>query len=147
MDSRIDWDLKEMLELWLAGWSYSDLGKRYGRDHSTIMHHIQKKFPVEYENRKVNRVALPYRGKRVSADERRKRILERKDVAPQYAHLMRYDDDINEGKSYTEYLKEALKRPAERHYDRLVGDAFHAVGKEFRYRGITKHLVDDEEVS
>lgn len=42
MDARITYDLEEMFELRRKGWSYKSLGKKYGRDHSTIVHHCLK---------------------------------------------------------------------------------------------------------
>lgn len=40
--SRMNYDLEEMLELRRQGWTTPALGARYGKDHTTILHHCRK---------------------------------------------------------------------------------------------------------
>lgn len=48
IDYRIDYDLNEMVRLYERGWSLNALGRRYHRDHTTILHQLKKIIPDRY---------------------------------------------------------------------------------------------------
>lgn len=93
-----------MIELRLSGWSYSSLGREFGKEHTTIMYHCKRLIESE-------------RPTRLEEEEYSDNPL-KLCVVPKYAYLM--DEKLCEGKTYKEYLAESLKRPAEKHYFKLV---------------------------
>jgi len=90
-------DILEMLSLRENGWSYSSLGRRYHKDHTTIIYHCQK----------WNVYKLP---------PQPPPILDEEDIAPPLppVRLYKYDYILNEpvckGKRYHEYLAEMEER-------------------------------------
>lgn len=107
LDSRrMDFDLMEMFVLRRAGWSYSSLGRKYRKDHTTIMHHCKKHAVVPlvpvFNPRENNMKMIPVM------------VVEKRFVPGKYdAYLAQ---QTNPGKSYKQYLAEAKKRPIEKDY-------------------------------
>lgn len=91
-------DVEEMLELCKDGWSYSELGRRYGKDHTTILYHCRK--------HGIRAVGTP--------------------TEPPKPHKYDYifNESINPGKSYKEYLAEAMERPDEKAYREKFANLF-----------------------
>jgi hypothetical protein len=104
-------DVMEMLELRRQGSTYSELGRKYGKDHTTIMHSC-KKFGV-FPNMPMPQVIKLKKGidKLFLDDE--KPVVHR-NIQDKYAYI--FDEPVNPGKSYEEYMADARKRPAERRY-------------------------------
>lgn len=101
----IGFDLEEMLELRRQGWSYSALGFKYGRDHSTMVRHCLKA-GVE--------PIIPIR-RRPSVPEVIPWVPKAKEpIVDKYAYV--FDTPIHAGRSYESYLAEAMQRPTERAY-------------------------------
>lgn len=110
-----------MLELRKQGWSYSALGRRYGKDHTTILYHCEKanvapEVPVviqkTFKNEKIINVAI---------EPKEKEIPKPPPKPDKYANIISPKE--KKLRSYASYLKEALRRPIERHYfntERLV---------------------------
>lgn len=98
-------DVDEMIELWKTGeWSYSALARKYGKDHTTIMHHIKR---VGLWIPKPVLVIVRPRKKRTAY------FLPPPVIVPpqtphKYDHLL-YEQEPNKGKTYAQYLKEAKK--------------------------------------
>lgn len=108
---RMNFDLHEMFSFRRAGWSYSDLGRKYGKDHSTIMHHCRK-YGI------VAEVLISRRKPRIL--KKRQGVLPKVKKSPtvpktdKYAHILY--PPTKKARSYKSYLKEAMLRPTERHY-------------------------------
>lgn len=104
----MNYDVQEMLELYRTGeWTHVQLGEKYGKDRTTIMHHIKKAgIPTVKREKKPVPVKI---GKQ--------KPVKSEPVVDKYAHV--YDPPVNKGKRYQDYLEEALKRPTERHYHDL----------------------------
>lgn len=123
MDARINWDINEMFELRRKGWSYAALGRKYKKDHTTMMHHCRI-------NRIVPLVPVFYQREVATKNCKKTIVVSVSNLLPELPKPKeyKYDHLINElmkpGKTYKQYLKEALKRPAERHYDNVFGDAY-----------------------
>jgi hypothetical protein len=104
-------DVMEMLELRAKGWTYSELGRKYGKDHTTIMHSC-KKFGV-VPNQPVPAQRIP----KVPSDpfqEEERPMKKKKKIQDKYAYI--FDEPVNPGKTYAQYMADARKRPAERQY-------------------------------
>lgn len=139
-DARVDWDVQEMLRLRQEGWSYHRLGSKYGRDHSTIMYHClreglvgihaQKKakdieemfelrqqgwnYPALAEKFGIRREAIFAHCKKnhlTTKELLAAGVVMHKKRPPVYRGLQDDGEQINPGKSYAEYLQEALQRP------------------------------------
>lgn len=105
-------DVIEMLELRRQGWSTPALGRKYGKDHTTIIYHCRKfniqpsgpsislKFVLEKKNNLPREVKPP--------------------EPPPPPAVHKYDYLINEmmyaGKTAKQYQQDALQRPVESHY-------------------------------
>jgi hypothetical protein len=98
----MDFNLEEMLLLRAQGWSTIALGNRYQKDHTTIVYHC-KKHGVSVPPRITESGTLPI--KEVSAPAR----LPSRD---KYAYA--YEEPINNGKSYKEYLREQKMRESKK---------------------------------
>lgn len=117
--SRMDYDMIEMLTLRTQYWSSTRLARKYGKDHSTILHHC-KRYGA-YPGGPVPTVLVPAQRVWESLEEE---TIDKRPPKPlstyKYAYL--FDEPINVGKlSYREYEKEALKRPAEAAYRKMFG--------------------------
>lgn len=131
IDGRITYDLIEMLQLRGKGWSYQELAVRYERERTTLLHQGKKwgvevgcvvvadpdGFPVVigFDDTiidKNKRVAAPILKKTVNEMKGKKIPVK----ISKYQHL--FEDQINPGKSYAQYVKEAKKRPLEGRYMR-----------------------------
>lgn len=133
VDSRIDYNIEEMIHLWRnEGWSFSALARRYNRDHTTILSQIRRQVPDEYlewHNKRTTKKLKP-KDKRIKvrlfgADSGLNHHPDPEIVEAQREHLLDAEGPINYGKSYKEYVAESLTRAAERHYKGLFGDALH----------------------
>jgi hypothetical protein len=123
--------LPECAALYATGeWTSVTLGRKYGKDHSTILHHMKKLGIVPDPDATARRLerSPSHRGKKMRVKFSAKLLkhhecqpkVKRAPVADKYAYLFA-PDVINRGKTYAEYLAEALTRPAERHYHELYG--------------------------
>lgn len=103
----ITFDIKQMVELRIAGWGYTQLGRHFNKDHSTIMYHcrrIKVEPNVELTLEQIAKInALPIR---IPKNEQKKTY--------KYDYLL--DEPINRGKSYKQYLLDSKKRPVEQAY-------------------------------
>lgn len=116
-------DVSEMLSLRVLGWSSPQLARRYGVDHSTILYHC-KRFGA-YKGGAEPAVVAITREREVREPPRKA------DFAVQKAHKYEYvwNEATNPGKrSYRDYEREAMQRPAESHYRKTQG----------RERGLSK---------
>ena len=106
----ITFDIHEMIQLFASGtWTYSALGRRYGKDHTSIMHHVKKLGLVKHQP-----IPPQVQQMKFVIEVPEEEILAAR-VAPKYQHLLE-ESRACPGKSYKEYLAEALKRPVERRY-------------------------------
>lgn len=150
----MDFDLSEMLELRKSGWSTLALGRRYGKDHTTILHHCKKRGiePPQYKFHTLRKsaVCVPKIQKTPLTEEERKalRVKVAHDQALKQFVKSSSETGLTEGqialekvwiesggaafvskrtreKTYAEYLREAQKRPTERYYDERVGFEIH----------------------
>lgn len=116
----VGFDLEEMLELRRKGWSFKALGFKYGKDHTTMVHHCHRNnvHPEGREFRKPKRRILK-RIKPVKVVPKiEKPVWKPKPQEPKvdkYAEVYDYQERPST-RSYASYLKEALKRPVEKHY-------------------------------
>lgn len=114
----MDFNLREMLQLRGEGWSYSALGRKYNKDHTTILYHclrlgVAKNQPPSLASiQEMERLKINEQGEIEEEEEEEEVVIPR--VAPKYAYLV--DEEVNRGKMYHEYLKEMLTRPIERRY-------------------------------
>lgn len=109
----MDFDLQEMLALYATGeWSSAALGRKYGKDHTTILHHAKKAGIVPDPNASRRKRVAPPSAKFMIPQRAKSKLAP--PVVDKYAYL--FDPPINPGKTYAEYQAEALKRPAEAHY-------------------------------
>jgi hypothetical protein len=103
---RMNFDLHEMLNLRRSGWSFSALGFKYGKDHTTIMHHCKKHGVVSQIPVYTSRGNVP---RPMFIEEVRKNFIPGK-----------YDEYLsqptNPGKTYKQYLAEAKNRTIEKDY-------------------------------
>ncbi len=85
----------EMVTLHLLGWSSVSLGKKFGKDHTTILHHLRKcGIPADHR-----RPTYEPTEEEIGAIE----IFVQAEPTPiKYAHLLM--EKINQGKSYSQYL-------------------------------------------
>lgn len=100
-----------MIQLRKEGWGYSALGRKFSKDHTTIMYHCIR---LGLGTSKKGREELTSEGVRAYL------LRKNGDTPPpkkvhKYDHLL-YEQNVNPGKSYKEYLKEAMMRGTERNY-------------------------------
>lgn len=101
-------DIQEMLHYRSLGMGFSELGRKYGKDHTTIIYHC-KRYGV------TPAVAPPDLGTL--------EVVPSYEPPPprekyKYQHLLE-EEDLNPGKTYKQYLAEALKRPVEKRYHEI----------------------------
>lgn len=131
----ITFDIREMIKLRSEGWGYSALARRYKKDHSTIIYHCQRLNVKQNEllpedlAKKEFLIELADTTSGRAVKERKIKSL----VLPKYAYLM--DEPVNRGKTYKEYLAEALKRPIEKRYHDIY----------YRNFGVTRLAQHQEE--
>ncbi len=102
----VNFDLQRMITLRVDGWSYSALGREFQKDHTTIMYHC----------RRLGLSGAPLR--KVKVPEIFSLVVKRPpSQPPKYALLL--ETPLNPGKTYKEYLEEALRRPIERRYHKI----------------------------
>lgn len=100
-----------MIQLRKEGWGYSALGKKFSKDHTTIMYHCIR---LGLGTSKKGRGEL-------TSDGVKEYLLRKNGITPpprkvhKYDYLL-YEKNVNPGKSYKEYLKEALQRQTDRNY-------------------------------
>jgi len=138
-------DVMEMLDLRSQGWSYSALGRKYGKDHTTIMHSC-KKFGVVPNKPIPVQEEKPKNGVADTFYEEEKPVVKR-NIQDKYAHI--WDEPVNPGKTYEEYMADARKRPAERRYMETWGSepnwtGIYAGGKK-KKEGPSKRELDEIE--
>lgn len=106
---RNTFDVDEMLALRRVGWTFTRLAQAYEVDHSTIIYHCQK-HKVEPETDVRIGVARPGRGEKKQRPSVKKVPPPEKPVKlSKYEHL--FNDPINPGKPYSEYMKQEKARP------------------------------------
>lgn len=105
-------DVMEMLELRAQGWTFAALGRKYGKDHTTIIHSCKKFSVVPNQPVRNERIKKGLPG---SFQMEEKSVLKKKKrIQDKYAYI--FDEPVNPGKTYEQYLAEAKKRPIEKHY-------------------------------
>lgn len=109
-------DVMEMLELRRQGVSYSELGRKYGKDHTTIMHSC-KKFGVVPNTPMPQGINLK-KASDTPLNEEEEPVV-KLNIQDKYAYI--FDQAVNPGKTYQEYLAEARKRPIEKRYSETWG--------------------------
>lgn len=95
-------DIEEMFELRRQGWNYPALSEKFGICKEVIFAHCKKNHLTTKE--------LLAAG-----------VVMHKKRPPLYRGLQDDGEQINPGKSYAEYLQEALKRPTEAAYGHHIG--------------------------
>jgi hypothetical protein len=105
-------DVMEMLELRRQGATYSELGRKYGKDHTTIMHSCKKfgvvpNMPMPQVNSLKKAINTPF-------NEEDRPIVKR-NIQDKYAHI--FDEPVCEGKTYERLCVMNRKTPG----DDLVG--------------------------
>lgn len=101
-------NVNKMLELRVLGWSYSKLGRYFHKDHTTIIYHCNKWGIQPFQK--------PPPVPKIEYEEREEPEAPPKKVYKYLDLMEKQDGPINPGKSYKEYLKEALQRPIEKRY-------------------------------
>ncbi len=125
-------DVNEMLKLRAMGWGFSELGRKYGKDHTTIMYHCQKFGVVAFEPPPL----MPNIEWIVERETDNIFTRQQKGRSKYDYLLLEADGKINEGKSYKQYIEDAKKQKDGQWY-RLYA------GKPRRFTGLTKS--DSEE--
>lgn len=125
---RMDYDIEEMFSLRRAGWSYSALGRKYGKDHTTIMYHCNEhgvvpEVPVKPFRNPVRAFVKALEKRRPFVwDKETKKFIDpsQAKIEPPAPKVDKYAEIISpktkKPRSYASLLKEAMRRPAERHY-------------------------------
>ncbi len=112
MGPQYTFNVNKMLELRVLGWSYSALGRRFHKDHTTIMYHCSKWKIVPLKQ------PPPIPQMQFNTEDRTFTEAPEPPRAFKYPDPFERDGRINPGKSYKEYLKDSLKRKTERNYHR-----------------------------
>lgn len=103
----MDFDIDEMLLLRAQGWSTIALGRKYNKDHTTILYHCKKHGVM---------VLVYKRHTKESAEEEQEEYFPpMQPVAPKvikYAYIL--EERRNPGKSYKEYVAEQKRRAQEK---------------------------------
>lgn len=127
--SRMDYDLSEVFSLRIAGWSHQRIANKIGKDHTTVVHHCVKHgvYPAVtflVPLNEAEKLLLPHLAKgawkaypKTEAGRPQGRAGFAVNKPDKYADI--FDEPRNPGKSYKDYLREANKRSAERHYNSL----------------------------
>ncbi len=102
---KITFNILEMLQLRIQGWSTISLGAKYNRDHTTILYHC-KKYGIEPG--KLPIAEIP--NIKFTIDEPEEFTPKTPPKIYKYAHLF-FNEKINEGKSYREYIDEVSNKP------------------------------------
>ncbi len=108
----LTFDIRAMLELRAMGVSYSELGRKFHKDHTTIMHHCVKYgvYPSHPATTEVPAIKWQYYVEPEPVYEA---------PVPKYAHLI--EEDAGRNKTYKQYLAESLARKAEKHFSEKFG--------------------------
>lgn len=133
-------DLAQMVALRLEDpikWTYSALGRHFHKDHTTIMYHCQRLGirPPQVDEDELERRR---RNKELIVEVRQWRAAKQQKPKPvsKYAHLLE-DEVLNPGKSYKEYLADALTRPIEKRYHEIYYKTYEGLPHKDYYTGIT----------
>ena len=103
--------LEEMFELRRKGMTFAAIGKLYGKDHTTIVHHC-KKYGVVPDGTVLTKLetGFLYRTeKRVAIDQAReeiRRIKKKRMADEKVKYRLILEEPRAQGKLYSEYLKE-----------------------------------------
>ena len=118
----MDFNLEEMFELRRAGWSYSALGRKYGKDHTTILFHCEKhnvapEMPLQARIRPATASEVV---EKIKLHQEPPKAVQ-KPKEDKYANILY--PKTKPGRNYKSYLKKAMKDPVYQHYfqtERLV---------------------------
>lgn len=126
----LDFDIERMITLRVEGWSFSALGREFGKDHTTMMYHCKRLRVPSPETVRV----MQRRGDGDIVIRTIKAVR----VIPPEPKRYRYDDILEEktppARSYKSYLKEALARPVEKQYYKTYYQTPLTPGDERRLR-------------